>query len=692
MTALLAEFSNDLYVKPDVTEITAALQRCNSEVPTIVAVLRCALSAIRQFSERRNDDSELSDLVAAALIAAKDSNRVGSPKIIRALTSFVFAPACALALVSPLPQLTSTLVECATTLLKLAQSRRPHISRALIQSFASSCVILLLSLSLLEMRRCRQVRGEKIRGDSNAFTRILVPLVLDREPELRASEIPDGVDDGEDWQDSLTHVSRARLTALNLLEDVDGGCPTELRRAICLKLLRMDVDIRENHSNATARKGSAPWGERLRLWQALCVIAPRLRTDDEEVRDAIMLSLTSVLISPCLPCVRYAVETACVSFARRWPSSALPLIFDRLTRVRDAVDGTEGGIGGRELALASLLAVAGHVIVEYDEDAISTDAMVEKVAVDSNVQKTFAPKLLQMALALQGSTRGLVRGMSQLLILALCPNQLAPRDMTPEDAVYINSTIASLNRDPDVVRHAQRQRRFFWQLRSPRRCTVRGMLDYGVMEGGDVTAESIVTQFKTQILEVAREIEDFDQLNGYGQLLWRPPTDEQKVTKAEGNFIATREKVVEKKQRFVQRKIDQLIAEEASDSIWSREDDFGDSRIEGGTMTRKNYGDERMRVIICASLVDKAANLAGLARTAEVFAAEAVVVPDIRVTETLAFKAVSVTAERWVPLEECPPKHLLSWIYQKRCALLENVSLTIIIEGEKATQSLRSNR
>lgn len=138
LTALVAETSRDVHFELEVTEIAAALQRCNAEVFAVVAVLRCALVAIRQYSRRLDGDCELAALVSGALIAAKDSNRIASPKIIHALTSFVFAPACAVALKSPLPRLTSMLVDCATQLLQLAQSRRPHISRALVNSFASA--------------------------------------------------------------------------------------------------------------------------------------------------------------------------------------------------------------------------------------------------------------------------------------------------------------------------------------------------------------------------------------------------------------------------------------------------------------------------------------------------------------------------------------------------------------------------
>lgn len=57
-------------------------------------------------------------------------------------------------------------------------------------------------------------------------------------------------------------------------------------------------------------------------------------------------------------------------------------------------------------------------------------------------------------------------------------------------------------------------------------------------------------------------------------------------------------------------------------------------------------------LIVVASLLDKAPNLAGLARSAEAFGAQALTVADLRLTKTPLFESVSVTAEQWVDVCE----------------------------------------
>ncbi len=74
----------------------------------------------------------------------------------------------------------------------------------------------------------------------------------------------------------------------------------------------------------------------------------------------------------------------------------------------------------------------------------------------------------------------------------------------------------------------------------------------------------------------------------------------------------------------------------------------------------------RHELIVVASLLDKVPNLAGLARSAEVFRARCLVLGDARVTRDDTFKAISVTAHQWLPLLEVKEAALLAWLAGKR--------------------------
>lgn len=57
-------------------------------------------------------------------------------------------------------------------------------------------------------------------------------------------------------------------------------------------------------------------------------------------------------------------------------------------------------------------------------------------------------------------------------------------------------------------------------------------------------------------------------------------------------------------------------------------------------------------LVVCASLVDKVPNLAGLTRTCEIFGAASLAMENLQVVTSSEFTSISVTAEGWLPLEE----------------------------------------
>lgn len=138
--ALLIESAPDIEFDVDMVEVIGALERCNTRVEDVVALLRCVFAVLIRHSKcDQKSDEPLSILVASAEAAARDTNRFGSPKIVRALTQFVFAPACAITLAYPFPKLTKAILRLANGLFQLADARRPHITRALSTSFTVMC-------------------------------------------------------------------------------------------------------------------------------------------------------------------------------------------------------------------------------------------------------------------------------------------------------------------------------------------------------------------------------------------------------------------------------------------------------------------------------------------------------------------------------------------------------------------------
>ncbi|ORY39279.1 hypothetical protein BCR33DRAFT_720118 [Rhizoclosmatium globosum] len=93
---------------------------------------------------------------------------------------------------------------------------------------------------------------------------------------------------------------------------------------------------------------------------------------------------------------------------------------------------------------------------------------------------------------------------------------------------------------------------------------------------------------------------------------------------------------------------------------------------------------KRFPLIVVASLVSKSPNLGGLCRTCEIFNAEMLVLPTLKVVEDPAFLVTAVTSEKWMPMMEIrpDPSVLLPYLSAKK---LEGYSILGI---EQATTSV----
>ena len=95
---------------------------------------------------------------------------------------------------------------------------------------------------------------------------------------------------------------------------------------------------------------------------------------------------------------------------------------------------------------------------------------------------------------------------------------------------------------------------------------------------------------------------------------------------------------------FFQRKIDTLLS---SMPEWAEE---------------KRRGE----LIVVATLVTKLPNLANLTRTCEVFGITSLVIPSMKILGQNDYKNVTVTAEKWIPLIECPRENQVDFIKMKK--------------------------
>lgn len=82
-----------------------------------------------------------------------------------------------------------------------------------------------------------------------------------------------------------------------------------------------------------------------------------------------------------------------------------------------------------------------------------------------------------------------------------------------------------------------------------------------------------------------------------------------------------------------------------------------------GQVNRHTYRQlPRHSLIVCASLVEHPANLGALCRTVEAFRLEALVIRDLAIAQTTAFRGLAASAHHWQPLQACPIEQLPQWL------------------------------
>lgn len=234
------------------------------------------------------------------------------------------------------------------------------------------------------------------------------------------------------------------------------------------------------------------------------------------------------------------------------------------------------------------------------------------------------------------STQGFSRAIAQMMVHSLIPLVLdvTQKSENGDSDWYLRQHFKFLDENREMIRLRKKQSAFFEQYEVESICTPEGVLSVPVDEGNEASPVNMVEIIKKTLVEVYEEAHDEDTpawkqaetLIGMAADIDRTIGDSDEDDTPSLNF---------------QRKIIPL------DSLNLAMDDVRSRKLLNAS------GRKRQDLIVCASLVDKAPNLAGLARTSEIFAADKLIVPDLNVTKMDNFKSISVGANEWIQMEEC---------------------------------------
>jgi hypothetical protein len=352
----------------------------------------------------------------------------------------------------------------------------------------------------------------------------------------------------------------------------------------------------------------------MRGWQALCILSRFVTTELAEiVCNKTFLAMGKGSLHSQ---IRYFVEIFTIQCARRHPLVFGKALVEQITRVDLSLQMT-----------SSLMIIGGNLIVgRYEADFFRQDkGEGETLSVDLDL-------FLSGVIPWLSSTQGFSRAIAQLLVHKLIPLVV---DVTVSSSErdsdwYLRLIYHFLEENSDMKRLRRKQSKFFFGYDADSACTPEGIFSTPVDDGGEADPQNMVEVIKACLKEVYLEAH-IDSTPSWKQLQKASSTQQIDVEESlKGRDVVN-----------FQRKIIPL------DALNLSLEELRENRL------RNAAGRQRQPLIVCASLVDKVPNLGGLARTAEIFGADRLVVPDILQTKLDNFKSLSVGAADWIEIEEC---------------------------------------
>jgi hypothetical protein len=410
------------------------------------------------------------------------------------------------------------------------------------------------------------------------------------------------------------------LTFISRLPDENEGLPnetlTDLLHFVIFYLLD-DVCLVLPQSGSMLMTGTLDYSRKIRAWQALCVLSRFVTADiAADVCDRAFDAMSHNLHWQ----IRYFLESFAIQFARRHPS-----IFGRklVTEIRR-----------RDLSLqhiSSLMIIAGNLIVgRYKDDFFREYENGGQQVVNLN-------KILAGVIPWLSSTQGFTRAISQLLVHKLIPLVIQIEDIDDSDDEgsdwFLKSIYLFLDQSPEMKRLRKKQSKFFDGYNVDDACSPESLLCLEVDDGAEANPEHMIDAIKKCLEQVYLEAREHEAP------MWKQVADmleRDKPTALLQDFLGSETELVN-----FQRKIIPL------DSL---ELDFEESRQK---RLRNALGQKKQQLVVCASLIEKVPNLAGLARTSEIFAVARLVIPDTAVCRMDIFKNISVGAGEWIDIEGC---------------------------------------
>ena len=413
-----------------------------------------------------------------------------------------------------------------------------------------------------------------------------------------------------------------RFVAMTMLEELHqgetGDTTREAMKGLVLKLVAMN---KSKEFRNPAMIGSDAYVRKLRCWQALCVLS---KVVDEELYHEIADTYFDAISQKCLGTIRTHMEIFGALMTRRFPAQMLPRV---LLALKD--------FNQPQHVLCSYFIVLGFILFD-SEGAAGAGALTQ-----ANLSQ-----MIVVILPWLGVSSGLSRAIALLLLLDLIPRvtSVNNNDNKSDSSAQIQTEFLAsiynmLTSNKESQKVIKRQQHFFHEYGLADKDCMAGLLRMPQDTMGEVVPDNLYNVVQVVFRASVLESQEQDlRLATFEREVTEAASANNNDSSGKGASITLQTKVVP----FDELKL--AIRVEAG------------ARALNGAMKRKQ------NLVVCAALVDKVQNLAGIARTSEIFSVESMVLSDLSVVKSDVFKGIAVSADNWLQMDEVKPIDLLPWI------------------------------
>ncbi|KAL1371104.1 hypothetical protein HN51_001329 [Arachis hypogaea] len=438
-------------------------------------------------------------------------------------------------------------------------------------------------------------------------------------------------------------------------EDADCIAALESGKSFLLELLDSAVNDKDL-AKELYKKYSAIHRRKIRVWQIICVLSPFV---DEDIVGKVVDYLYISLHRNNLPAVRQYLETFAINIYLKFPF----LVQEKLVLILRDYD-------MRPQALSSYVFIAANVILNSSKD------------VQSRHLDTLFPPLVPLLTSHHHSLRGFTQLLAYQILHKLFPLlDSGSSEMLPLEKRCLVDLKTYLAKNSDCARLRTSMAGYLDAYNPNSSATPAGIFVNRVEEGD---FECVPTSLMEQVLNFLNDArEDLrcsmakdvvtirnetlkfngdknqlehlsDAIKG-NQLKYIASDFQKKVTvtkhdegQIEAGFLYGNNETY--------RKMTEL----------ERDDLLLDNLLQSRRSSLNRLTESRQHFIFVASLLDRIPNLAGLARTCEVFRASGLAVADANIISDKQFQLISVTAEKWVPIIEVPVDSIKAYLQKKK--------------------------